>query len=108
MCQACMSLHRRQRARSSTFISGSIRFTDSECEVRIVVKKEGGHMIVVDHEQNVWLFFSEPLLHGPITFKDRSPCRIVLFVSVESEPDRWRMRTGNAADYSSQRIIPCS
>src|SRR5215510_1871485 len=50
-------------------------------------------LIVENEEQDVRPFRSKPLSNRFVTFENRGPIRVGLFIRVESETDGWRVRT---------------
>jgi hypothetical protein len=97
--QGRMPLDRRQLARAAALVGHRILLADAEREMRIVIKKERGDVIVIDEKQNVRPLFGEPALHRPETLEDRCPDRIALPAGIQSEADGRGMRGPDASHY---------
>ena len=85
--QCRMAAHRRQLAGAATFVGDLILVAHAQRKGRIVVEEEGGHMVVVDHQQHIRLLFLEPLLYRFVGLEDGRPDLVVLLVGIEREAD---------------------
>src|SRR6266853_3583067 len=106
MSQAGMSRDRRQCPRAAALVGNRIGVANAEREVRVRIEEERRDVIVEDDEQDVWLLFGEPPLHGRVCLKDGRPDRIVLFLPVERKPDGGRMRSCDSSEDSRHMKSP--
>ena len=72
----------RHLARPTAFVGGNIHLVDAQHKGRIVVKEEGGDMVVVDQEQHINFLLLDPAAHRVEALEDRLPGRVVLFALV--------------------------
>src|SRR5262245_47949593 len=105
MSQTSVHLDCAEGSGTPAFSSDGRRLTDSQRKVRIMVKEEGCDVVVVNEEEDIRLLCFEPASHRLVGFKNGGPDRIILFLSVESKPDCWRVRTCNRPDYPCHRYF---
>src|SRR5262249_44947728 len=77
MGQAGGASHRRERPWAAAFVRGCVGIADAQRKVRIVVKKEGRDVVVINDKQNVRFLVRQPLPDRFIAFKNWRPDWIV-------------------------------
>ena len=96
--QRRLAAHRRQLAGTTAFVGDLVLAAHPQGKGGVMVKEEGGHVVVVDHQQHVRLLLLQPLLHRLVSLEDGRPDRIVLLVGIQREADGRCVGGGDGAD----------
>ncbi len=93
-----MALHHRYRTRPPAFVRGRKLGGAAEREGRNDLDREGGGMVVVDHDGDVGLGLRHPLLRSLESGKDPLPIRLLGLLVVDCRADRRHMRRRHSCD----------
>jgi len=87
-----MALDHRHRARPPPFVGGRELGRAAEREGRHDLDREGGGMVVVDHDRHVGLGLGHPFLRALEAGEDPLPVRLLGLLVVDRRADRRHVR----------------
>ena len=98
-----MAAHGRDITRATAFVSRRIVIVYAQREGRVVIKKEGGDMVVVNGKQHVHLLLIDPSADHIEAIEDWFPSGVLVFASVFGKADGGGVRSPDAA-YDARHV----